>query len=583
MTAIFGVMLMIVIKLFYMQVISGGFYRRASEENGIRMVPILAPRGLIVDRNGQVLVKSRASYSMFLVPYEVKNLDVIITRLSEVLQVDREDLAKKLKLGKYMPIRISRDVDFKTVAYIEEHSTEFPGITFEVESTRQYPADNKGAHIWGYVGEITEQDLTKPKYASYSIGDVIGKEGIEKQYEERLRGENGFKYLEVTATGKILGEYPGKPRLTPTRGDILNLEIDWGVQEVAERELAAQGSGAVVAIDPRSGAVRALASVPDFDANAFSGVITPAEWKAVSEDSLHPLFNRAMKGTFPPGSTYKLFTAAAGLESGAVTPETRFSGCGGAMRFGNRVFKCWRKEGHGALGMVDAIIRSCDVYFYQLGIREGLDAWSRMSQGCRFGVKTGIDLPGEFSGLAPSQEYFNKRYGKSGWTRYLVVNLAIGQGEVLVTPLQMATLYAAIANGGDIYKPRLVSRIITPAGETTYVEPEKVGRLPMSKATLDVLHEAAIGVVNSPGGTAHQAAVKGFMVAGKTGTAQNPHGNDHAWFVCYAPAEAPEIAVAVLVENAGHGGSIAAPVARKVLEKYFGVYQDTTVAQLPKE
>jgi penicillin-binding protein 2 len=581
MLVIVASLLLIAFKLFYMQILSADFYRKASEENGIRMVPILAPRGLIVDRKGEILVKSRASYSMYIVPYEVKALDEVINRLANVLVIDPTDLRTKIKIGwqgKFLPIRLIRDVDFKTVAYIEEHELDFPGITFQVESTRQYPENNMGSHIWGYVGEVTESELAKPKYASYTIGDIMGKEGLEKQYEEELRGQNGYKYLEVTAAGRVLGEYPDKPRLNPVRGSILNLEIDWGVQEVAEQELAAQGSGAIVVIDPRNGAVRALASVPEFDANAFSGVITPAEWKAVSEDSLHPLFNRAIKGTFPPGSTMKPFTAAAGLEYGGVTIDTRFDACRGAKAFGNRVFKCWEKRGHGSLGMIDAIIRSCDVYFYQLGVREGLNAWSKMAVGCRFGQKTEIDLPGELSGLAPSQEYFDRRYGHAGWTKYLVVNLSIGQGEVLVTPLQMAALYAAIANGGDIYKPRLVSKIVTPVGDSTVLPPEIVGRLPMSQATLNVLHVALIGVVNSGGGTAHQAAVKGFTVAGKTGTAQNPHGGDHAWFVCYAPAENPEIAVAVLVENAGHGGSIAAPVARKVMEKYFGVAVDTTLA-----
>jgi penicillin-binding protein 2 len=586
MAIIFVSLLLIFARLFYMQILSADFYRKASEENGIRMVPILAPRGLIVDRHSETLVKSRASYSMFIVPYEVKNLDYVITLLAGVLQIDPEDLRTKIKLGwqgKFQPIRLSRDVDFKTVAYIEEHAFDFPGITFQVESIRQYPSDNMGSHIWGYVGEITESEMAKPKYSAYNIGDVIGKEGLEKQYEEELRGLNGFRYLEVTAAGKIIGEYPGKPKLNPIRGSILNLEIDWGVQQVAERELAAQGSGAIVAIDPRTGGVIALASVPEFDANAFSGVITPQQWKAVSEDSLHPLFNRAIKGTFPPGSTYKPFTAAAGLEYGGVTPLTHFNACRGAMAFGNRVFKCWEKRGHGALGMVDAIIRSCDVYFYQLGVHEGLTAWSRMAAECHFGEKTGVDLPGELSGLAPSQQYFNKRYGNAGWTKYLVVNLSIGQGEVLVTPLQMAMLYGAIANGGDIYKPRLVSKIVTPAGDSTIFPPEKIGRLPMSQATIDLLHQALFGVVNLPGGTAHQAQVKGFTVAGKTGTAQNPHGGDHAWFVGYAPVDSPTIAIAVLVENAGHGGSIAAPVARKVLEKYFGVASDSVVAYNPPQ
>jgi penicillin-binding protein 2 len=584
MMAVFGGLAVIAVKLFAMQVISTDFYKKASEINGIRMVPILAPRGLITDRNGAILVKSRASYSMFLLPYEVENLDTVVARLSPLMGQPPEDIREKIGLGwqgKFQPIRLKRDVEFRTVAYIEEHNLDFPGITFQVESTRQYPADNMGSHIWGYVGEITEQELAKPKYAGYVMGDIIGKEGIEKHYEEQLRGQNGFKYLEVTAAGRILGEFPERPRLNPIRGSALNLEIDWEVQKVAEDELRARGSGAVVAIDVRNGGIRALASVPDFDANAFSGVITPEEWKVVSLDPLHPLFNRAIKGTFPPGSTMKTFTAAAGLEYGHISPLSRFDSCLGAKRFGNRVFKCWRKEGHGSLGLVDAIIQSCDVYFYQLGVRDGVSDWGKMAKGCFFGQKTGIDLPGELPGLAPDQDYFNKRYGNTGWTKFLVINLAIGQGEVLVTPLQMAAIYAAVANGGDMYLPRLVSKIISPDNDTTDFPPEIVGRLPISSQNLAILKEALMGVVNAPAGTAHQAAVKGYTVAGKTGTAQNPHGGDHAWFVCYAPAENPEIAVAVLVENAGHGGSVAAPVARRVLEQYFGVGNDSTIVYNP--
>jgi penicillin-binding protein 2 len=584
MSVVFGALLVIVAKLFAMQVISTDFYKKASETNGIRMVPILAPRGLLTDRNGSILVKSRASYSMYLLPYEVENIDTVVARLSPLMEQPQEGIKEKIKLGwqgKFQPIRLKRDVEFRTVAYIEEHSHDFPGVMFQVESTRQYPLDNKGTHIWGYVGEITEDELSKPKYAGYSIGDVIGKEGLEKQYEDLLKGQNGYKYLEVTAAGKILGEFPGRQRLNPVRGSVLNLEIDWEAQRVAEEELKSRGSGAVVAIDVRDGGIRVLASVPEFDANAFSGVITPEEWKVVSDDPLHPLFNRAIKGTFPPGSTMKVFTAAAGLEKKHISLLSRFDSCGGAKRFGNRVFKCWKPEGHGSLGVIDAIIQSCDVFFYQLGTREGVGDWASMAKGCHFGQRTGVDLPGELPGLAPDQAYYNKRYGEAGWTRYLVVNLAIGQGEVLVTPLQMAVVYAAIANGGVLYKPRLVSRAISPDNDTTFYPPERLGRLPVSSQTVNVLHEALKGVVNSPRGTAHQAAVKGHTVAGKTGTAQNPHGNDHAWFVCYAPAENPEIAVAVLVENAGHGGSIAAPVAQKVLEQYFGISGDSTLAYNP--
>jgi len=569
---VMAMMLFIVVKLFGMQLFSGGAYKKASERNSIRTVPISAPRGLIKDRSGTILVKNRPSYSIYLVPYEVKNLDSASVNIAVALGEDPGDIKERIDRGwkgRYQPIRLKRDVDFKTVCYIEEHALEFPGIMFQVEPTRLYPESDYGSHIWGYVGEITESDLAEDTEERYSLGDIVGKEGIEKQYEEYLHGENGFKYIEITAAGKMLGELPDRERVKPNQGDELILELDWELQKIAEEGLSERGSGAVVAVDPRDGAVRVLASVPNFDANLFSGVVSRAAWDAVMSDSLHPLFNRGIKGTYPPGSTMKPFTAAAAMENGIISQDKTFDPCVGVKRFGNRPFRCWRPGGHGRLNIVDAIIQSCDVYFYQLGVREGLDLWSKFGSDCRFGMRTGIDLPGEFAGLMPSAEYFDKRYGKNGWTRYLIVNLAIGQGELLVTPLQMAILYAALGNGGVIYKPRLMSSISTHNGESVKNKAEIVGSLPVSEKNLDILRGALLGVTEDEHGTARVAALPGIGVGGKTGTAQNPHGDDHAWFICFAPIENPEIAIAVLVENAGHGGSVAAPLAKKILDKYF--------------
>lgn len=582
---IFATVIFIFAKLSGMQIFSGGSYRKASEQNGIRAVPISAPRGIIVDRNDQVLVKNRPSYSMFLVPYEVKNLDSASVRLARVLGRQPEEIKEQIKLGwqgHFRPIRLKRDVEFTTVCYIEEHAIEFPGVTFQVEPTRLYPENNYGSHIWGYVGEVTENDLSSDRYKNYVLGDVVGKEGLEKQYEQYLKGQGGLKYLEVTAGGKVIGELTDK-RLLPVRGSEMTLEIDWDLQTLAEEELRQKGSGAVVAIDPRDGAVRILCSVPDFDANLFSGVISPDAWNAVLNDSLHPLFNRSIKGTYPPGSTMKAFTAAMGLENDIVTANSTFESCLGVKRFGDRPFRCWRPGGHGKLNLIDAIIQSCDIYFYQLGVAGGIDLWSDMAKGCRFGVKTGVDLPGELDGLVPDAAYFDSRYGKSGWTKYLVLNLAIGQGELLVTPIQMATLYAALGNGGRVFKPRIVSSVISPVdGQVIEFQPEELGQLPISEANRNVILKGLEGVVYGEHGTARSVSMKNVTVAGKTGTAQNPHGEDHAWFVCFAPAESPEIAVAVLVENAGHGGSVAAPIARKVLDKYFeDVPPDTSSAGKP--
>ncbi|UCC80937.1 MAG: penicillin-binding protein 2 [Candidatus Zixiibacteriota bacterium] len=574
--AILAFMLFIVVKLFGMQLFSGGVYKKASERNSVRIVPISAPRGLIKDRDGTTLVKNRPSYSMYMVPYEVKNLDSMSIKIAEVLKENPEEIRNRISQGwkgRFQPIRLKRDVDFGTVCHFEEHALDFPGIMFQVEPTRLYPQSNLGSHIWGYVGEATAEELEEDAENRYALGDIVGKEGLEKQYEEYLRGVNGLKYIEITAAGKMLGELTDKERIKPVRGSELVLELDWELQNIAEKELLERGSGAVVALDPRDGAVRIMASVPNFDANLFSGVVSREAWDAVMSDSLHPLYNRSIKGTYPPGSTMKLFTAAAGLENDIVVENSTFDPCLGARRFGNRPFRCWRPGGHGKLDLVGAIIQSCDIYFYQLGVQEGLDIWSKFCKDSRFGMRTGIDLPGEVTGLVPSARYFDKRYGKSGWTRYLVVNLSIGQGELLVTPLQMAVLFAALGNGGIIYSPRLASRIITYGGDIIKIEPEIVGSLPVSEENLEILKKGLLGVTTHERGTARVAALKDIDVGGKTGTAQNPHGEDHALFICFAPLENPEIAIAVIVENAGHGGSVAAPLAKKILLKYFEEYR----------
>lgn len=570
--AVLALMLFIVARLFGMQLFSSGIYKKASEKNGIRMVPIPAPRGVIMDRSGTVLVKNRPSYSIYLLPYEVKDLDTASVRIAAALNELPEDIKNRINegwKGRFQPIRLKRDVDFKTVCYVEEHALEFPGILFQVEPTRLYPESNFGSHIWGYVGEATDEELQADKENRYILGDIVGKEGIEKQYENYLHGENGLKYIEITAAGKMLGEVEDKERINPAQGSDLYLELDWDLQLLAESELLARGSGAVVAVDPRNGAIRVMASVPNFDANLFSGVVSREAWNAVMSDPLHPLFDRGIKGTYPPGSTMKPFTAAAGLENGVINANSTFDPCLGVRKFGNRPFRCWRPAGHGTLKVVDAIIQSCDIFFYQLGVAEGLDVWSKFCSDSRFGVYTGIDLPGEFAGLVPSAEYFDKRYGKNRWSRYLIVNLSIGQGEILVTPIQMAVLYAAIGNGGTIYRPQLLSHIVTPNGETIVSKPDIVGSLPVSGKNIELLKKALLGVTTDEHGTARVAALPDIKVGGKTGTAQNPHGDDHAWFICFAPVDNPEIAIAVLVENAGHGGSVAAPIAKKILEKYF--------------
>lgn len=563
----------VMMRLFYLQVISHAAYTQVAEENYIRVVPLEAPRGLLYDRNGKLLVSNRPSYSIYFIPYQIENPEEAFKDLSLKLNLSLATPTQLLRgqsKSKYQPIRLLRDVDFKTICVLEENSLDLPGIIYQVERARRYPPRGRGSHLLGYVAEISEAELTRFSHLGYRSGDLMGKKGVERQYDYLLRGQPGVSYLKVTAQGRILGPAGSREPVPPKPGADIRLTIDWELQSVAESLIASYGSGAAVAIDPKSGEILALVSQPNFDPNLFTGVLLDTVWKRLASDSLHPLLNRCLQGTYPPASTFKILTAAAGLESGRVTTRTLFKTCRGGLAFGNRVFKCWRPQGHGQLTLMDAIVQSCDVYFYQLGEEIGLDLWSDYARRSFFGRLTGIDLPSELSGIIPSRAYFDEEYGEGKWTRTLIVNLAIGQGEVLVTPLQMAVFFAAIANGGEVSEPHLIREMKYPDGRLVRAQGELLGPLPFSPNTLGIMKAALVKAVNGARGTGRAAILPSVTVAGKTGTAQNPHGEDHAWFCCFAPAQDPQIAIAIVVENAGHGGAVAAPIAREMMVTYFG-------------
>lgn len=562
--------LVIAFRLFMLQVFSAPYYRKASIDNSVRIVPIKAQRGIIVDRYGEIIVQNRPSYAVYLVPHDVPDINETATKLAGMLGMDVDYLKGIISSGwrgRFQPIRLKRDVDFKTVSVLEEHSLNVPGIVFQVEPTRLYPDSGFGSHIYGYVGEISEKELQES--TDYVKGDIIGKKGLEKHYNGYLRGRDGVLYLEVTAQGRVLGKYPEKEETTTVKGVTLTLNIDWEMQKLAEQILNQRGQGAIVVLDVNTGGVLTLASSPMFDANLFSGVVPQEKWSEIIADTTFPLLNRTIQGIYPPGSTMKAFTAAMALYFDKVEQEEQFDRCRGQKKFGNRIFKCWKPGGHGQLDLHKAIVQSCDIYFYQLGLACGMELWEQFMPMCRFGQLTGIDIPGEKAGISPSRKYFDERYGAGGWTKYLMNNLAIGQGEILVTPLQMVVLYAAIANGGTIYQPQVVKKIAGANGGDIVIEPKQIGSLPISDQQRLFLVEALTGVVDEVGGTARVVKIPGIPVGGKTGTAQNPHGDDHAWFLCFAPVENPEISIAVLVENAGHGASVAAPLAKNLLEYYF--------------
>jgi penicillin-binding protein 2 len=379
----------------------------------------------------------------------------------------------------------------------------------------------------------------------------------------------GWEYIEVYASGQILGLYEGKPRQEATPGADLTLTIDLDLQRVCLLALDSFCCGAVVAMDPRNGEILAMTSFPTWDANVFSSVISDVDWQGIMSDPSHPLLNRPITGLYPPGSTAKLLTVGAGLQEQLITANTTFRPCLGGYRFGNRVFHCWELKGHGVLTAAHAIEQSCDIYMYQLGQKLGVDGLSRYYGLCGFGRPTGIEVASEMPGLNPSSEYYDKRYGRRKWSQGLVLNNAIGQGEILVTPLQLTQFYCGLANRGPVYKPHLVKAITYPNGSRQVVSPAHSFDLPFSPETMITLQEGLYLVVNGGRGTARSLSNKGYTIGGKTGTSQNPHGEDHSLFVGIAPLEAPEIVVCAIVENAGHGSVVAAPVAGKVIDAYM--------------
>lgn len=567
------------LRLFYLQVISFSYYRQVSEENRVRLVSVPAPRGLIWDRNGKRMVTNRTSYSLSLLPSATQDMKSLIKRISLILNLDEDFLKEKIKTGwvnRYTPIKLMKDVDFKTICILEEQNEELPGVSYQVEKVRSYPPLYWSGHLFGYVGEVSQIEMDDSREKGLTLGSNIGKDGLEKQYDEILRGEDGMNYLEVSAGGKILGPLKDKKSLPYTVGSDLVLTVDSDLQVEAESALSMFNAGAVVALDPQNGEVLTLVSKPGFDPNQFSSFLDENTWEGLVNDPSHPLINRVIQGAYPPGSTYKLLTAGAALESKIVDRNTTFSPCHGGFLFGNRVFRCWQPKGHGRLDLIQAIAQSCDVYFYQLSLKLGLDRWSDYARQCGLDKKYKIDLPDEIAGMIPNRTYYEKKFGQGEWIKNLVINLGIGQGEVLTTPLGLAVFYSALVNGGTVYQPHLLKEIRSVEGRSTTRGKTVLSHLPFSNSTLEVLKEGLVEAVNSPNGTGGLARIPDIVVGGKTGTAQNPHGREHAWFVGFAPADHPQIVVAVLIEQAGHGGTYAAPIAKRIIEKYLkGISTET--------
>ena len=567
----FIILFVLAFRLYYLQIVKAAYYKKISEKNSIRPLSLIAPRGLISDRQGRILISNFPSYTLFIMPGEVKNVENTINELAQFTGVKERNLVEKIKNSwphAYLPIRVKKHVDFSTLCVVEERNEELAGIFYQVDLNRKYPVSTWSGHLLGYVSEISVEELKKSEHKGRRLGDLVGKEGVEKIYDDLLKGQEGTRFLEVSATGKLIGELEDKKPVLPIPGSNLELTIDLDLQTFAESSFYPYNSGALIAIDPRNGEILAMLSKPGFDSNIFTGILTQKEWEKLVADPDLPFLNRGIQGLYPPGSTLKLLTAAAALEEKIINQNTTFSTCYGFFPFGDRIFRCWDERGHGKLSLIDAIAQSCDVYFYQLGLELGLEKWSWYAERCGLNRKVLVDLPGEKEGLVPTLEYYQKRLGKKNWIKNLVINLSIGQGEILLTPIQVTSFYCGLVNQGWVFQPHLLKRIISD-GRATDNGPEVLRRLPFSAETLSLLKKAMIKTVEHPLGTGHLALIPGIKVGGKTGTAQNPHGDDHSWFVGFAPAERPEIVVTILIENAGHGGDVAAPVAKKIIARYL--------------
>lgn len=575
------VFVLLFLRLAYLQVIKGEEYRRLSKTNCIRLKSIKPFRGMIFDRNEKLLVDNRPSFNLKITLEDAKPLEQVIARLAGLIDTPVDELMKTVdafpKGAFYKPLTLKSDIPRDMLAVIEAHKFDLPGIQIDIEPRRHYLYKKSAAHLLGYLGEINIDELKSGLYPGVDSGDAIGRYGVEKSFEPFLRGQRGGRQVEVDANGRVIKVLK---TVEPVSGNDLYLTLDLELQKVAESFLE-NDRGAVVAIDPSNGDVLVMASSPSFDLNDFIGGISSKKWKELISDPGKPMTNKAIQGSYPPASTYKIVTALAGLEEKIIDVNSTFF-CPGQLTYGNRVYRCWNKYGHGEVDVIRALSESCDVFFYHVGDKLGVDALAQYAKGCGLGKTTGVKLDNEHKGLIPTSAWKKARYSEP-WQGGENLSIAIGQGYNLVTPLQMAVLTAAIGNGGTLYRPRILKAVKSPGGTVVkQVEPEITGGIPASRDTLAIVKQGLTDVVEGSRGTARRIKIQGVEIAGKTGTAQVfsvKQGEvidtdklkyvlkDHAWFVCYAPAENPVIAVSVIIEHGEHGSTAAAPVAQAVLKQ----------------
>lgn len=570
----------LICRLVYLQLFEGSYYHGLADGNRLRAIPIAAMRGVMYDRNGQILVGSRPSFMVTYVPTKKGISDAELDSLSKLLNVPKDKLQEKIAKGKnsFEPTILAQDLTQDIVTRVEERRNDLPGVSVDVQPIRYYPYNSMAAQVFGYVGQIDEEDMKRLKgQEGVSSITQIGRAGLEAYYDDLLRGKDGGRQVEVDASGTPVKEMERK---NPVPGHNFHLTIDLNLQKATEDALdrqVANGIGthgiAAVAIDPNTGAVLAMASRPSYNPNWFTRGITEKEWAQINNNPAHPMENRVIAGEYPPGSTFKLITGTAALELKKVTPDELI------FDSGRHWLVDMRNAGGEALGWLnftEALAKSDNVYFYELGRRVGIDKLAEYARMFGMGKKTGIALRGEATGLVASEEYKKKNFNQD-WYLGDTFNSAIGQGFQLVTPLQTAMIVSEVANGGIQYKPFLVSRIDNLDGTPYKIfAPEQVGTLPVSKSTLDLVREGMRNVAEESGTAGSLFAGFPIQVAGKTGTAENFGGADHAWFVAYAPFDHPRIVIAVLTEQGGFGALASGPVAKSMLEEFFqvGAYAD---------
>jgi penicillin-binding protein 2 len=582
-----AVWLVLLARLAYLQLLQGEEFRLSAERNSVRTHRLEAPRGIIYDRHLEILADSRPSFDVLVVPHETDDLDRTLERVAHLAGLGpasvRERIGRPRGRARFQALRAGTDLGRDAVVRVEARLWSLDGVLTQVSPLRDYPYGDSAAHLLGSLGEIDRARLGRRRFAGYRPGDVIGRQGIEALLDRQLRGRPGGVNVLVDAHGRELERLD---ELEPEPGNNVVLTLVHALQIAAERGLDETGrSGAVVALDPRDGSVLALVSRPAFDPNLFAVGIDRGSWNALIEDPLRPLQNRALQGQYPPGSTYKVVTAIAALEEGVITPDTRVH-CSGSYRLGRRRYRCWRRGGHGEVDVHRALVESCDVFFYQAARAVGIDRLAYYARELGLGRPTGLELGPEAAGLVPTSEWKLRRFGER-WIEGETLSAGIGQGFNLWTPIQLAHVYATLANGGQRRRPWIVREIRSPEGEVLEArQPEAGQEIAISRETLEIVRRGLLGVVQEQHGTGYvmRRLPGGVLAAGKTGTAQvistvlpEPEEGeevpvelrDHAWFATYAPAEAPEIVVGVLVEHGGHGGSAAAPIARRVVEAYL--------------